>query len=261
LSATSLGSCTNRGLSAAPHARATRAPPCIGRRAAPARPPLRRPDDVRVEHGDEALEIALGDGLREGPHGTTVLVARGREARALALDVAAGARGELSHRLGVRPTTSATSPNGTSNTSCSPRAQRRYPDGGGQRGIDLGVRRRIGVGDVVRPGRDAVAAAMAVGVVQPEGRAVRGGAPPRSALGTWVSRLTTASAPSNARGSEAASNTSASTARAPRLSKRPRPPAERVTPVPRCPAAISSRTARRPTTPVDPATTISFMPG
>ena len=37
----------------------------------------------------------------------------------------------------------------------------------------------------------------------------------RSALGMWVSRLTTASAPSNARRSDASSNTSASTARAP----------------------------------------------
>src|SRR2546423_601147 len=45
----------------------------------------------------------------------------------------------------------------------------------------------------------------------------------RSALGTCVSTLTTASAPSNARRSDASSNASAATARAPRLSSRPQP--------------------------------------
>jgi hypothetical protein len=41
-----------------------------------------------------------GDGLREGSHGAIVLVARGREARALARDVAPRARGELTHSPG-----------------------------------------------------------------------------------------------------------------------------------------------------------------
>jgi hypothetical protein len=82
----------------------------------------------------------------------------------------------------------------------------------------------------------------------------------RSALGTCVSRLTTVSAPSNARRSDASSNASASTAPAPRLWSRSRPRAERVTPLTRWPAAISSQTARRPMTPVDPVITISFMP-
>jgi hypothetical protein len=66
--------------------------------------------------------------------------------------------------------------------------------------------------------------------------------------------------PSKARRSEASSNTSASTALAPRLSSRSQPRAERVTPVTRWPAAISSRTARRPMTPVEPVIMISFMP-
>ncbi len=35
------------------------------------------------------------------------------------------------------------------------RAQGLHPDGGGERGIDLGVCRRVGVGHVVCPGRDA----------------------------------------------------------------------------------------------------------
>ena len=99
LSPISIGSCTYRRLSAA-HPRATRAPPRSGVRAAGASPP---PSDVQttgVEHGHEALEVALADRLRERSHGAIVLVARGREARALALDVAAGARGELPHRLG-----------------------------------------------------------------------------------------------------------------------------------------------------------------
>src|SRR4051812_11594567 len=82
----------------------------------------------------------------------------------------------------------------------------------------------------------------------------------RSMLGMCVSRLTTASAPSNARRRDASSNTSASTARAPRLSSSSRPRAERVTPVTRWPAASNSRTARRPMTPVDPVITKSFMP-
>src|SRR3954449_2047533 len=83
----------------------------------------------------------------------------------------------------------------------------------------------------------------------------------RSVLGMCVSRLMTTSAPSNARRSAASSKTSASTVAAPRLSIRSRPRAERVTPVTRWPAARSSRTARRPMTPVDPVTTISLMPG
>ena len=58
------------------------------------------PHDVRVEDGDEAVEVALGGRLRERVHRPLVLVARGLEARALPRDVAAGARGELAHRLG-----------------------------------------------------------------------------------------------------------------------------------------------------------------
>src|SRR5436190_964739 len=61
---------------------------------------VRRPDDVRVELRDEAVEVALRDRPGEGSHGAIVLVARGREARALVRDVASGARGELAHRLG-----------------------------------------------------------------------------------------------------------------------------------------------------------------
>jgi hypothetical protein len=61
---------------------------------------VRGPDDIRVKYRGKALEVALGDRLRERSHGAIVLVAGGREARALALDVVAGARGELPHRLG-----------------------------------------------------------------------------------------------------------------------------------------------------------------
>src|SRR4051794_26138617 len=61
---------------------------------------VRRPDDIRVEHRDEALEIALADRLRESSYCAIVLVPRGRVAPALALDVAGGARGELPNRLG-----------------------------------------------------------------------------------------------------------------------------------------------------------------
>jgi hypothetical protein len=82
----------------------------------------------------------------------------------------------------------------------------------------------------------------------------------RSVVGTCVSRLMTASVPSNARRREVSSNTSASTAPAPRTSSRLRPLAERVTPVTRLPAASTSRTASRPMTPVDPVMVISFMP-
>src|SRR5918998_825433 len=91
-----------RGLAADRHPRARDPRPATQRlaRGSRAAAPLRRPDDIRVEHRDKALEVALGDCLRERSHGAIVLVARGREARALALDVTAGARGELPHRLG-----------------------------------------------------------------------------------------------------------------------------------------------------------------
>ena len=56
------------------------------------------------------------------------------------------------------------------------RAQRLDADGGGQRGIDLGVRRRVGVGDVVGPGRDAQRRGdRRRRVVQPHRRPVRAG--------------------------------------------------------------------------------------
>jgi hypothetical protein len=77
--------------------------PAAQRLARGARAPaaVRGPDDIWVEHRDKALEVAVGDRLRERSHGAIVLLARGSEARALALDVAAGARGKLTHRLGL----------------------------------------------------------------------------------------------------------------------------------------------------------------
>src|SRR5205085_5463681 len=68
-----------------------------GRRSAAA---VGSPNDIWVEHLDEALEVTLGDSQRECPHGAIVLDPRGGEARALTLDVAPGARGELPYRFG-----------------------------------------------------------------------------------------------------------------------------------------------------------------
>ena len=62
LSLISIGSCTDLRLSAA-HARATCARPRSGLRRVRAPAAVRRPDDVRVEHRDTALEVALGDRL------------------------------------------------------------------------------------------------------------------------------------------------------------------------------------------------------
>src|SRR5271170_1561717 len=62
---------------------AAQRPACGGRVPAA----VRGPDNIWVEHRNEALELALADRLRERSHGAIVLLARGRGARALTLDV------------------------------------------------------------------------------------------------------------------------------------------------------------------------------
>ena len=110
-----------------------------------------------------------------------------------------------------------------------------------------------GAGDLRRPGDDGRRlAAQAVVLVPGAGR--------RHALG---GRDVGEQVDDGVRAGErvvraASSKTSASTARAPRPSSSRRPRADRVTPVTRWPAASSSRTARRPTTPVAPVITM-FM--
>ena len=98
-------------------ARATRVPPRSGRRAALRPAAVEVQTDVRVEHRDQTVEAALGHRPRERPDRPSCSCG-GREAGAPGVTCRRARRRSCRTAAGVRPTTSATSPNGRSNTSC-----------------------------------------------------------------------------------------------------------------------------------------------
>ena len=81
-------------------------------------------DDVRVQHLEQCVEVALARGGEERVEDLALGVEVGVGDRALALDPAARAARELARRSGERSTIGAISSNGTANMSCRTNASR-----------------------------------------------------------------------------------------------------------------------------------------